>query len=90
MADLSTDLSFAQPHPTLFCKAMSQPAVRPWLAAARCAPKSFRTSAGWSRVVARYQSTEANKPLETPEDWYAFRERRAEQQLLCSYTIDLF
>ncbi|KDR81814.1 hypothetical protein GALMADRAFT_240041 [Galerina marginata CBS 339.88] len=61
---------------------MSQPAIRPWLAVARCSSKSTNIS----RIFARHQSTEQNnKPLETPEDWHAFRERRAEQRLLFKF-----
>ncbi|KAF4614705.1 hypothetical protein D9613_003232 [Agrocybe pediades] len=62
---------------------MSQPLIRPWLAAARCASKSAARSATGSRLLARHQSTEAeqNEPLESTEDWLTFRQRRAEQKL---------
>lgn len=60
---------------------MSQPALRPWLAVARC---SSKPRSQWTRILSRQQSTDQKKRLETPEDWQAFRESRAESSALCS------
>ncbi|CAA7265399.1 unnamed protein product [Cyclocybe aegerita] len=55
---------------------MSQPALRTWLASARCTSKSATASASSSRIFTRYQSTE--ELLKTPEDWARFKQKRQE------------
>ncbi|KAF8162915.1 ribosomal protein S2, flavodoxin-like domain-containing protein [Crassisporium funariophilum] len=64
---------------------MSQPAVRPWLASARCSSKSIQKSTSCSRASVRYQSTEQHKRLETPEDWHNFKQKRAEVSSLIKF-----
>lgn len=61
---------------------MSQPAIRPWLGAARCSSNVTFKAASCSRIISRYQSTEQHPRLETPSDWTAFRKTRAEASAL--------
>ncbi|KAF8968362.1 mitochondrial ribosomal protein subunit S2 [Flammula alnicola] len=64
---------------------MSQPAIRPWLAAARCSSKPASKSVSCSRIIIRHQSTEQPKRLETLQDWQAFKEKRAEDSSLLKF-----
>ncbi|KAF9476319.1 ribosomal protein S2 [Pholiota conissans] len=61
---------------------MSQPALKPWLAAARCSSKA---RSGSSKTIARNQSTQSAKRLETPQDWHAFKQKRAESTSLLKF-----
>ena len=61
---------------------MSQPAIRPWLGAARCPSNVTFKAASCSRIISRYQSTDQHPRLETPSDWTAFRKTRAEASAL--------
>ncbi|KAH9484045.1 37S ribosomal protein mrp4, mitochondrial [Psilocybe cubensis] len=61
---------------------MSQPALRPWLAAARCSSRKCSLGAN---IIARHQSTHREALLETPEDWANFRKTREERKLQFSF-----